>query len=71
MSETKRRKAPACLDVFVFFEQERALKVMLCISELPSLLSKNTKVKYTELQFCPLSCMGVKLGFSQSGRDIG
>ena len=29
-----------------------------------SLLSKNINIKNTDLQFCPLFCMGVQLGHS-------
>jgi hypothetical protein len=35
------------------------------------LLSKTINIKYTELSFCMLFCMGVKLGLSHGGRQLG
>jgi hypothetical protein len=36
-----------------------------------SLLSKNTMIKIYRAKFCLLFCVGVELGLSHSGRNIG
>ena len=38
---------------------------------LPVLFPKIQTLRYTDLQFCLLFCVGVELGFSHCGRNIG